>query len=78
MKRSVYHGKDEALSVEKKKKYEQKFRDIWLVNPFFKSRIRRVRNPDGDFQPMCAVGNAKLPCANTLIHANSKEFDWIS
>ena len=74
MKRNIFDGKSAASTSETKKKYEQKFRDSWLEDPIFKSWIKKVRNQDGDFQPMCVPCNSKISCAKTslLRHQETK------
>ena len=51
----------------KKKKYAQKFVDSWLQDPLYKSWIKKVRNQDGDFQPLCEPCNTKISCAKTAL-----------
>ena len=42
MKRNIFDGKSAASTSEKKKKYQQKFRDSWLEDPLFKFWIKKL------------------------------------
>ena len=64
---------EKVQTVKKKKHFEQKFLDTWLINPSFKSWLKK-KTVAGKFVPFCEVCGVKLSCAKTALirHGETK------
>lgn len=65
--RDTCRRQEPCLGTHKKKmKYNQKFSDLWLLNPMFKPCIKK-KLVKGKYVPYCDPCNVSLSCAKTAI-----------